>query len=127
AVLGPVRGMKFLRRAGAHRFSQSAAVGAATGRVLLGWLLTLAGLLLAAYLLEPVTAADGPWIALWFSSGVVLLVTSRILLQQQGKSWSRAGRLGELVAIIGAGPVAQRLLRSLNASPGAPRLFRVYY
>ena len=125
-LLGTLMGMNFLHLAGAHRFSQFADVGAATGRVLLGWLLTLAGLLLAAYLLEPVTAADGPWIALWFSSGVVLLVTSRILLQQQVKSWSRAGRLGELVAIIGAGPVAQRLLRGLNASPGAPRIFGVY-
>jgi Undecaprenyl-phosphate glucose phosphotransferase len=125
-LLGTLMGLNFLHLAGAHRFNQLADLGAATGRVLFGWLLTLGALLLAAYLLEPVTAADGPWIALWFSAGVVLLVTSRGLLHHQMKSWSRAGRLGEVVAIVGAGPVAQRLLRSLNASPGGPRIFGVY-
>jgi Undecaprenyl-phosphate glucose phosphotransferase len=125
-LLGTLMGINFLHLAGAHRFHQFADLGAATGRVLVGWFATLGALLLAAYALDPVTAADGPWIALWFSAGVVALVTSRGLLHHQMKSWSRVGRLGEVVAVVGTGPVAQRLLRSLNASPDGPRIFGIY-
>jgi Undecaprenyl-phosphate glucose phosphotransferase len=42
------------------------------------------------------------------------------------RAWSRAGRLGERVAIVGAGPVAQRLLRSLAARPSDLRVVGVY-
>ena len=125
-LLGTLIGINLLHLAGAHRFNQFADLGAATGRVLLGWIATLGALLAAAYVLEPVTAADGPWIALWFSAGVVLLVTSRVVLHQQMKSWSRAGCLGDVVAVVGAGPAAQRLLRSLNANTACPRIYGVY-
>ena len=120
-LLGTLLGMNFLHLAGAHRFAQFGDLGAAIGRALLGWLLTLGALFLATLLFEPITATDGPWIALWFSGGVVLLVASRVVLHHQMVSWSRAGRLGEVVAIVGAGPIAQRLLRSLNAAHGRPR------
>ena len=93
----------------------------------MGWLLTLGALFLATFLIEPVTATEGPWIALWFSGGVVLLAATRIAVNHQVHRWARAGRLGEVVAIVGAGPVAQRLLRSLNAAQaGSPRIFGVY-
>ena len=125
-LLGSLLAVNFLHLAGADRFSQFSDLGGALGRALLGWLLTLATLFVAALLVEPVTAADGPWIALWFSGGVVLLVASRVVLHHQMRIWSRAGRLGEIVAVVGAGPMAQRLLRSMNGSPGGPRIFGVY-
>jgi Undecaprenyl-phosphate glucose phosphotransferase len=125
-ILGALLGMNFLQLAGAHRFAQFADLGTAIGRALLGWLLTLGSLFLATLMVEPVTAADGPWIALWFSGGVVLLVASRIVLHHQVTVWSRSGRLGEVVAVVGAGSIAQRLLRSLNAGQGGPRIFGVY-
>lgn len=127
-LLGSLLGLNFLHLAGADRFNQFADLGPSIGRALLGWLLTLGALFLVTLLVEPLTAANGPWIALWFSGGVVLLVTSRIVLHQQMKIWSRAGRLGEVVAIVGAGPIAQRLLRSMNApqTQGGPRIFGVY-
>ena len=126
-LLGSLLGLNFLRLAGADRFNQFADLGTSIGRALLGWMLTLAALFLAAPLVEPLTAAvNGPWIALWFSGGVVLLAASRVVLHQQMRIWNRAGRLGEVVAIVGAGPMAQRLLRSMNATPGGPRIFGVY-
>ena len=125
-LLGAVLGVNFLHLAGAHRFDQFGDPGAAIGRALLGWLLTLGTLFLATFLIEPLTATSGAWVALWFSGGVVLLVMSRVALQNQMKIWSRAGRLGEVVAIVGAGPASQRLLRSLNATTGGPRIFGVY-
>jgi Undecaprenyl-phosphate glucose phosphotransferase len=125
-LLGSLLGLNFLRLAGADRFNQFADLGTSIGRALLGWLLTLGALFLAALLVEPLTAVNGPWIALWFSGSVVLLVTSRVVLHNQMRIWNRAGRLGEVVAIVGAGPIAQRLLRSLNTAQGAPRIFGVY-
>jgi Undecaprenyl-phosphate glucose phosphotransferase len=125
-LLGAVLGVNFLHLAGAHRFDQFGDPGAAIGRALLGWLLTLGTLFLATFLIEPLTATDGAWVALWFSGGVVLLVMSRVALQNQMKIWSRAGRLDEVVAIVGAGPASQRLLRSMNATAGGPRIFGVY-
>ena len=129
-LLGTLLGMNFLHLAGAHRFAQFADLAAAIGRALLGWLLTLGALFLATLVFEPVTGMDGPRIALWFSGGIVLLVASRVVLHHQLASWNRAGRLGEVVAIVGAGPVAQRLLRGLNAGQnavqGGPRIFGVY-
>jgi Undecaprenyl-phosphate glucose phosphotransferase len=125
-LLGAVLGVNFLHLAGAHRFDQFGVLGAAIGRALLGWLLTLATLFLATFLIEPLTATNGTWVALWFSGGVVLLVMGRVALQRQVRVWSRAGRLGEVVAIVGAGAASQRLLRSMNATPGGPRIFGVY-
>jgi Undecaprenyl-phosphate glucose phosphotransferase len=129
-LLGSLLGVNFLHLAGACRFAQFADLGGAVSRVLFGWLMTLGALFLTTFLVEPVTAADGPWIALWFAGGAALLVASRIVLHQQMKIWSRAGRLGEVVAIVGTGPIAQRLLRSMNAGQqaihGGPRIFGVY-
>ena len=125
-LLGALLGMNFLHLAGAHRFAQFADLGGAIGRALLGWLITLSTLVVANSVVEPVTAANGPWIALWFSGGVVLLVSGRVVLHHQMKSWSRAGRLGEIVAVIGAGPMAQRLLRSMNGCADGPHIFGVY-
>jgi Undecaprenyl-phosphate glucose phosphotransferase len=125
-LLGALLGMNFLHLTGAHRFAQFADLGGAIGRALLGWLMTLATLFVATFLVEPVTATAGPWNILWFSGGAVLLVGSRFVLHHQMKSWSRAGRLGEVVAIVGAGPMAQRLLRSMNACHGGPQIFGVY-
>ena len=125
-LLGALIGMNFLRLTGAHRFRHFADLGAALGRALLGWGLTLATLATATLVLEPITAADGPWIAVWLSLAAVLLAASRIALHHQIRLWKRAGRLGEVVAVLGAGPIAQRLLRSLNGSAGGPRILGVY-
>lgn len=125
-LLGALLGINFLHLAGAHRCTQLADLGGAIGRALLGWLLTLGTLFLATFLIEPVTATDGPWITLWFSGGVVLLVAGRVVLHHQMSVWGRAGRLGEVAAVIGAGPIAQRLLRRMNACQGGPRIFGVY-
>ncbi|MBI2736239.1 MAG: undecaprenyl-phosphate glucose phosphotransferase [Rhodospirillales bacterium] len=125
-LLGALLASNFLRLTGAYRFRHLSDLGAAIGRALLGWLLTLGTLFVAAFFFEPITATKGPWIALWFALGTVLIVASRIALSQQIKTWHRAGRLGELVAVVGSGPMAQRLLRGLNAASGSPRILGVY-
>jgi Undecaprenyl-phosphate glucose phosphotransferase len=125
-LLGALLAGNFLRLTGAYRFRHFDDLGAAVGRALCGWLLTLATLFVAALFFEPITATNGPWTALWLSLGAAAIVASRIVLSRQVKAWHRAGRLGELVAVIGSGPMAQRLLRGLNAASGTPRIIGVY-
>ena len=58
-LLGAVLGVNFLHLAGAHRFDQFGDLGAAIGRALLGWLLTLGTLFLATFWIEPLMATNG--------------------------------------------------------------------
>jgi Undecaprenyl-phosphate glucose phosphotransferase len=125
-LLGTVLALNFLHLFGAYRFDSFAHIEVAVGRVLLGWLCGFGVLFLATRLFEPVTAADGPWAAAWFSAAFAAMGTVRFALWHRMRAWSRAGRLGERVAIVGAGPVAQRLLRSLAARPQELRIIGVY-
>jgi len=126
-LLGTVLGVNFLHLVGAQRFAQLSHLDSALGRVFLGWLLTLAALFAATLAIEPVTAADGSWIGLWFAGGMALLAASRLVLHRKMQYWGREGRLGKRVAIVGAGSVAQHLLRSLNGMPSTDlRIVGVY-
>jgi Undecaprenyl-phosphate glucose phosphotransferase len=125
-LLGTVLAVNFLHLAGAYRFNAFARVESGIGRVLLGWLCTFGVLFLATRLFEPVSEADGPWAAAWFSSAFALMGLGRFVLWFRVRAWTRAGRLGEVVAIVGAGPVAQRLLRSLTVRPSPLRVVGVY-
>lgn len=126
-LLGTVLGVNFLHLVGAQRFVQLSHLDSALGRVLFGWLLTLAALFAATLVIEPVTAADGSWIGLWFAGGMALLAASRLTLHRKMQHWSREGRLGKRVAIVGAGAVAQHLLRSFNGMPDSDlRIVGVY-
>jgi Undecaprenyl-phosphate glucose phosphotransferase len=125
-LLGTVLAVNFLHLAGAYRFNVFARIESGVGRVLLGWLCTFGVLFLATRLFEPVTESNGPWAAAWFSGAFALMGLGRFVLRRRMQAWTRAGRLGEVVAIVGAGPVAQHLLRSLAARPSTLRVLGVY-
>ncbi len=125
-LLGTVLAANFLHLADAYNFTQFGRLDSSLARVLLGWLLALAALFVATRLVQPISAADGPWLAAWFAGGTILLGSGRFLLWRQMRRWQQAGRLGEVVAIVGAGPVAQRLLRDLNAHHSNLRIVGVY-
>jgi Undecaprenyl-phosphate glucose phosphotransferase len=125
-LLGTILGVNFLHLAGAHRFGSFMRLDGAFGRVLLGWLATFAALFVATRLFEPVTAADGPWAAAWFSCALALMGVCRYALFRRMQHWRRAGRLGEVVAVVGAGAIAQRLLRDFAATHANLRVIGVY-
>jgi len=125
-LLGTILGVNFLHLAGAYRFRSFARLDGAIGRVLLGWLATFAALFVATRLFEPVTAADGPWAAAWFSGSLMLMGFCRYALWRRMQHWHRVGRLGEVVAVVGAGAIAQRLLRDFAANHADLRVIGVY-
>ena len=71
-LLGALLASNFLRLTGAYRFRHFSDLGATIGRALLGWLLTLGTLFVAAFFFDPITATNGPWTALWFSLGAAV-------------------------------------------------------
>jgi len=125
-LLGTLLALNFLHVFGAYRFDSFARIESAIGRVILGWLSAFGVLLLATRLFEPVSAADGPWAAAWFSAAFALMGLCRFVLWRRMLAWGRAGRLGKSVAVVGAGLVAQHLLRSLAAQQANLRIFGVY-
>ncbi len=125
-LLATVVASNLLHFVGAHRFTYFGHLESSLCRVVLGWLLTLTVLLVAAHLIGPVSVAGRPRVAAWFVGGAILLAAGRCLLWRKVRSWEEDGRLGEVVAIVGAGSVAQRLLRDLNAHHNNLRIVGVY-
>jgi Undecaprenyl-phosphate glucose phosphotransferase len=58
----------------------------------------------------------GAWLILWMVLGILALLTIRWILHCQIATWKRAGRLGKNVAVVGAGPIGQQLLRHFKAA-----------
>jgi Undecaprenyl-phosphate glucose phosphotransferase len=125
-LLGTILGINFLHLVGAYRFAAFARFETSVARLLVGWTCTVAALFLATRLFEPVTAAEGPWAMAWLACALALMGVSRFVLWQCMRAWRRAGRLGEVVAIVGAGPIAQRLLRDLASRDSGLRVIGVY-
>ncbi|MBV8190157.1 MAG: undecaprenyl-phosphate glucose phosphotransferase [Alphaproteobacteria bacterium] len=125
-VLGALLATNFLQLAGAHRFAQFADLAASLVRTSFGLLMTLAAVVLAALLLDPVTAAEGPWITIWLAGSALLLSASRVALYRLMQRWRAADRIAERVAVVGAGAIGQRLLRHLNGSSADVAVLGVY-
>ncbi len=125
-LLGTILGINFLHLLGAYRFTAFGRLENAVSRLLIGWLCTVGVLFLATRLFEPVTAAEGPWVAAWFSAALSLMGLGRFALWRRMQHWKNAGRLGEVVAVVGAGPIAQRLLRDFATCHANLRVIGVY-
>jgi Undecaprenyl-phosphate glucose phosphotransferase len=54
------------------------------------------------------------WLALWLASSFVLTSLTRAVMGQYVRRLQRQGALAEVVAVVGAGPVADRLVHSLR-------------
>lgn len=63
--------------------------------------------------------ASRSWLVLWSITGMVSLVLGRVVFSVCVEHWYRSGRLQRRVAIVGTGPIGQRLLRRLNAAAEA--------
>jgi Undecaprenyl-phosphate glucose phosphotransferase len=79
----------------------------------IAWSAIFLSLLLLTFLLEHPSYAIRPWIVVWYLGGLAYLVVSRWVMGRLAVRWADAGRLGQRVAVIGAGPEGVRLVRTL--------------
>jgi exopolysaccharide biosynthesis WecB/TagA/CpsF family protein len=54
------------------------------------------------------------WLALWFASSLLLSSLTRVLAARYLRRLQRQGVLTEVIAVVGAGPVADRLVQALR-------------
>jgi Undecaprenyl-phosphate glucose phosphotransferase len=115
--LGGVIGANFLYLFGCYRRSVLRDGGTVMSQTVTAWLVSMTTVIAAVYLAdEPATGMRG-WLILWAIVGLAALLAVRLALKFQIGAWKRAGRLSENVAVIGAGPLGQRLLRHLSTNP----------
>ncbi len=56
----------------------------------------------------------GAWLAMWFATGLLLTSLTRVLAAQAVRRLQHHGVLTEVIAVVGAGPVADRLVQTLR-------------
>ena len=83
-------------------------------RLLLGWSVAFMALVAAVFFLKMGTEFSRVWLATWFSTGCLGLVTGRLVLSGFLRSLARQGRLYRRAAIYGAGPVTAELISQLE-------------
>jgi Undecaprenyl-phosphate glucose phosphotransferase len=54
------------------------------------------------------------WLGIWFAASLLLTAFTRVLVAQAVRRLQRQGVLTEVVAVVGAGPVADRLVQALR-------------
>ena len=115
-VLGTILGVNFLHLCGCYRLDALHDLGGGVYQLIAGWLLTVLTAVGAVFAASEPTVGMSAWLMLWMVSGILALSTIRWILRFQILSWKTVGRLGSNVAVVGAGPIGQQLLRHFNAA-----------
>jgi len=94
-----------------YRFRVLGRPSAAVRRSVVAWLVTI-GITVGIHELSGTASTRTiAWLSLWLACGTVGLIIARLVVAHLIRRWRHADRLKQVVAIVGAGPLAQRLLR----------------
>jgi len=80
-------------------------------------MLVLALLIVAAFVTKTSSEFSRGWAILWFALGCVGLLWVRLALRILLARWAGLGRLAKTIAIVGANPIAARLIENLRHMP----------
>ncbi|MEO0961451.1 MAG: hypothetical protein AAFY01_03415, partial [Pseudomonadota bacterium] len=87
-------------------------------KIVAGWLLVIIGLIVVAFLTKTSEDFSRGWAILWAITAPAVILAGRFAIRQIATRIMDQGRLSRYVAIVGAGPVADRLALHLrNRSP----------
>jgi Undecaprenyl-phosphate glucose phosphotransferase len=127
AILGGVLAANVFHMNEAYRFSTLEKLSESLRRVTLAWITVAAVLIVLSFLTKASADFSRVWSALWFGSALAVLVGLRVGVHGLIRRWKRRGLLCPSVAVLGGGPVAERLVRHLTgAVDPAIRLVGVY-
>lgn len=111
-ALGALLAPSLLRRFGASRLEDWRVRQHACHAA---WLVTMLAMLSLVWLAGDATPRNLKWLAMWFAGGAAALAVGRASLAFFVRRWRYNGRICRRIAVVGAGPIGQRLLRELNA------------
>jgi Undecaprenyl-phosphate glucose phosphotransferase len=81
------------------------------------WAGTFALLALVAFLLKVSEEFSRAWFGEWFVAGLIPLIGLRIVISRLMRRWARNGTMERRAVIIGGGPAAEGLIRTLEQQP----------
>lgn len=89
---------------------------APTARILSVWVLLFVLIAIALVLVHQAERYSRLWVGIWFVSGAILLTGSRVVLYGMLRIIRRKGWNTRRVAIVGCGPLAQRLVTTVKSA-----------
>ncbi len=84
-------------------------------RTLWAWTGVIILLVVAAFLFKVSDSFSRIWFIVWYASSAALLVASRFVIAHRLKRWTDNGRYFRAVAVVGAGPLGQRFVETIQA------------
>ena len=84
-------------------------------RIAISWLGTFALMATAAFLLKISEVYSRLWFGTWFATGLVLLAILRFVMARLIRRWARNGVIERRALIVGGGPNAESLIRSMES------------
>lgn len=115
-LLGTMVAATLMRAASLHGAAVLDRRGVATGRAALTWTATIVALAVLDHATGDTGGRFDAWLGAWLGLGLASLVLDRRVLARLLTCWERQGRLCRTVAVLGAGPLGERLLRRLAAA-----------
>ena len=80
-----------------------------------GWTVSFAALVAGVFFLKIGPEVSRVWLAMWFASGSIALLSLRLIAGHYVRSAARSGRLFQRAAIYGVGPVTEELISELES------------
>jgi Undecaprenyl-phosphate glucose phosphotransferase len=117
-LFGALLAMNLLHFGGVYRRESVVHLNPALSRCLAATLQTAAVVVLALYVTGGSWSQSQQWLQAWFAIYLVFVLLSRFAAAVLFRHWRAQGRLRKVVAVVGAGPIGQALLRRLNGASG---------
>ncbi|MET0606879.1 MAG: undecaprenyl-phosphate glucose phosphotransferase [Beijerinckiaceae bacterium] len=86
-------------------------------RIFACWTFVFLAALAALFFLKIGTSYSRTWLALWFASGLALILLQRIIVASFVRKLTRIGRLDRRTVIVGGGAPGEQLIRAIEAQP----------
>lgn len=91
------------------------------------WVKFAAVLLAFGYVTRSLDIMPRLWVLTWLFTSVVFTLAARVALARQLRSMETSGVLSQSIAVVGAGPIADRLIKHLlESQPGKIELIGVF-
>jgi Undecaprenyl-phosphate glucose phosphotransferase len=116
AIVGAMLTINLLHAVGAYKIDTLSHLEKSFGQILFGWIFTVGAAIGVLHAADQVATGESSWLLLCSTAALGLLSVNRMILFCLLGKWGRTGRLHRNVAVIGAGPIGQRLLAYLNGN-----------